>query len=67
MYAIYAHLKAFQTAEWLIVFAIALIGSALFDDALGLIVGALVGYLGILASRKAASGIRQAVPGDPSP
>lgn len=64
MYAIHAHLEAFQTAERLIVVAIALIGSVILDGPIGLIVGATVGYLGILACRKAAFVAHRAVSGD---
>ena len=65
MYAIHAHLEAFQTAERLIVVAIALIGSVILDGPIGLIVGATVGYLGILAWHKGAFGTRRGPPDEP--
>lgn len=65
MYAIHAHLEAFQTAERLIVVAIALIGSVILDGPIGLIVGAIVGYLGILAWHKGAFGKRRSPPDEP--
>jgi hypothetical protein len=65
MYAIHAHLEAFQTAERLIVVAIALIGSVILDGPIGLIVGATVGYLGILAWHKGALRSRRGPPDEP--
>jgi hypothetical protein len=62
-----AHLKAFRTTDWLILIAVALIGSALFDDIIGLIVGAIVGYLGILAWHKGAFSRRREPPDEPRP
>lgn len=49
-----AHLKAFRTTDWLILIAVALIGSVILDGIIGLIVGAIVGYLGLLAWHKGA-------------
>jgi hypothetical protein len=62
-----AHLQAFRPADWLILIAVALIGSAMFDDIIGLIVGAIVGYLGILAWHKGTFGKRREPPDEPRP
>ena len=60
-----AHLKAFRTTDWLILIAVALIGSVVLDGIIGLLVGAIVGYLGILAWHKGAFGTRRNPPDDP--
>ena len=62
-----AHLKAFRTTDWLILVAVALVGAAVLDGIIGLIVGAIVGYLGILAWHKGAFGSRRGPPDDPRP
>ena len=60
-----AHLKSFRPTDWLILIAVALIGAAVLDGIIGLIVGAILGYLGILAWRKGAFGNRRGPPDDP--
>jgi hypothetical protein len=60
-----AHLEAFRTTDWLILIAVALIGSVILDGIIGLIVGAIVGYLGILAWHKGAFGTRRGPPDEP--
>ncbi len=60
-----AHLKAFRTTDWLILIAVALIGSVILDGLIGLIVGAIVGYLGILAWHKGTFGKRREPPDEP--
>jgi|GEM_PF-858192 hypothetical protein len=60
-----AHLKAFRTTDWLILIAVALIGSVILDGIIGLIVGAIVGYLGILAWHKGAFRSRRGPPDEP--
>lgn len=62
-----AHLKAFRTTDWLLLIAAALIGSAIFDGLIGLIVGAILGYLGILVWHKGAFGKRRGPPDEPLP
>ena len=60
-----AHLKAFRTTDWLILIAVALIGAAVLDGIIGLIVGAILGYLGILAWHKGAFSKRRGPPDEP--
>jgi len=60
-----AHLEAFRTTDWLILIAVALIGSVILDGLIGLIVGAIVGYLGILAWHKGTFGKRRGPPDEP--
>ncbi|MBB5660795.1 hypothetical protein [Brevundimonas halotolerans] len=60
-----ARLKAFRTTDWLILIAVALIGSVILDGIIGLIVGAIVGYLGILAWHKGAFRSRRGPPDEP--
>ncbi|HAV49205.1 MULTISPECIES: hypothetical protein [unclassified Brevundimonas] len=62
---IHAHLKAFRTTDWLILIAVALIGSVILDGIIGLIVGAILGYLGILAWHKGAFRSRRGPPDEP--
>ena len=62
-----AHLKAFRTTDWLILIAVALIGAAVLDGIIGLIVGAILGYLGILAWHKGAFSKRRGPPDEPPP
>lgn len=59
-----AHLKAFRTTDWLVLIAVALVGAAVLDGIIGLIVGAIVGYLGILAWHRGAFGNRNGRKGD---
>jgi len=60
-----AHLQAFRTTDWLILIAVALIGSVILDGLIGLIVGAIAGYLGILAWHKGAFRSRRGPPDEP--
>jgi ABC-type xylose transport system permease subunit len=62
-----AHLKSFRPTDWLILIAVALIGAAVLDGIIGLIVGAILGYLGILAWRKGMFSNGRRPPDDPQP